>query len=86
MVCDKKLAEAHFWEKGQDLNIITAVYSDVMSGPLTGDVTVFRRRGGPVSLYAPVDSDRLLLWPERERRHPLVGRWAPDRRDSRSNG
>ena len=85
VVCDKKLAEAHFWEQGQDLNIITAVYSDVMSGPLTGDVTVFRRRGGPVSLYAPVDSDRLLLWPERERRHDFAGRWAPDRRDSRSN-
>ena len=80
VVCDTEKAEELFLEKGKYLNVITAVYADVMTGLLTGDATVFRRREGPVSLYAPVDPRELLLWPEIRPRHAFVGRWAPDRK------
>ena len=83
VVCDEKRAEEHFRDEGRGLNLSTTLYSDVMSGPLTGEAKVFRHQGVPVSLHAPVDADQLLLWPEGRRRHAFVGRWAPDRREGR---
>ena len=80
VVCDTEKAEKLFRDKGRDLNLSTTLYSDVMSGPLTGEATVFRHQGVPVSLHAPVDADQLLLWPEIRPRHAFVGRWAPDRK------
>ena len=79
VVCDDKKVVDQFL--GQGLYMIGAVYSDVMNGALAGDATVFRDRRGPVSLYPPVDTEPLLLWPELRPRHGFVGRWAPDRRE-----
>ena len=81
VVCDTEKAEKWFLDKGESLNInlVTALYSEVRKGPVTGDVTVFRNRQGPVSLYPATGPYSLLMWPEIERRNPFVGRWAPDR-------
>ena len=79
VVCDQDDPANLFLTIGKklNLNIITATYSRVKKGPLGGHTTVFQDHEGPVSLYPPVDPNRLLIWPESHPRHPFVGRWRP---------
>ena len=86
VVTETRRAALFFQEYGRllGLDIMTALYSEVMSEPLAGPATAFRHLGEPALLYpAGDDPNRLLLWPEIRPRHKWVGRWAPDRKKDR---
>ena len=51
MVCETELGEANFQAAGGRLPMLTATLDRALAGPLTGDVTVWRRNGDSATLH-----------------------------------